>query len=151
MKEFIALYKTITHDFCEINNADQLSDLHFLLLFFSGDYTLYDTRLFNRVVNFYNITFIYNDVINKNLYIGKSLWEMNEDIDAPAKNEFSEYVNESNSCKINYHNFIEFAQSWTAIKSSENLLALIYRDDNDWIDCKGFESQEEMEMFVKNN
>ena len=150
MKDFIYLYKTESHDYCQIQDQKKLSPLRFLLLFFSGDYILNDTRLLHRVINFYNITFIYNDVINKMLHIGMSLWELNDDIDAPSAHEFPDYVNISNSCNLSYENFMKFACAWSCIKYNRHLFAIIYRNNNDWIDCKGFESQEAMEIFVKN-
>lgn len=69
-------------------------------------------------------------------------------MDAPNKDEFTNYANETNSCKISYENFKEFAKKWTALKQALPPFAIMYRDDNDWVDCKGFESQEEMEQFI---
>ena len=36
------------------------------------------------------------------------------------------------------------------MKKKQIPFAIIYRNDNDWIDCKGFDSKEEMELFVEN-
>ena len=59
-------------------------------------------------------------------------------------------VDPNNSCKISHDNFIEFRTKWLAIKETLPPFMIIYRDDNDWIDCKGFNSKEEMELFIIN-
>ena len=84
------------------------------------------------------------------LYIGLAEWESDEDIACPSDEEFPTYVNESNSCKISVDNFIEFTKKWVSLKVTLPPFVIIYRDDNDWVDCKGFDTQEDMELFVKN-
>ena len=84
------------------------------------------------------------------MYIGFGEWFIDEDIDGPSWDEYSSYVNEANSCKISVDNFIEFTKKWMALKSVLPPFAIMYRDDHDWVDCKGFDSKEDMELFVKN-
>ncbi len=48
-------------------------------------------------------------------------------------------------------NFKNFITKWVQLKQELPSFALIYRDEQDWVDCKGFETQEAMELFVKMN
>ena len=127
------------------------SPLRFLSRFLSSDYRPYDQDLFINDINMYNITFVYNDLVNKILYIGFSKWEIDENVNAPDDEEFPNYVNETNSCKISIDNFIEIAENLMNLKKSPTPFAIMYRDDNNWISCQGFESKEEMELFVKSH
>ena len=70
-------------------------------------------------------------------------------IGGPSWDDYPHYVNEKNSCKINVDNFKEFIKNWNNLKNELPAFAIIYRDDNDWIDCKGFDTQEEMKAFVQ--
>jgi hypothetical protein len=51
---------------------------------------------------------------------------------------------------MSVNNFIEFRKQWIALRQPFWSFAIIYRDEHDWIDCKGFHSKEDMEQFVKN-
>ena len=84
------------------------------------------------------------------LYIGRADWELDEEVMCPLDEEFPNYVNETNSCKMSVDNYLEFRQKWVALKKALPAFAIIYRDNNDWVDCKGFDTKEEMELFVKN-
>ena len=68
----------------------------------------------------------------------------------PCDSTFPDFVNSANSCKINVHNFNEFIKIWLDIKKAEKLFALIYRNENDWIVCQGFDSKEEQNLFIAN-
>jgi len=103
---------------------------------------------FKRELIFYNTTYVYNDFKNKMMYIGFAEWSIDEEIESPDEEEFSSYVNETNSCKISVDNFIELTGKWVELKLQLPPFAIIYRDDNDWIFCKGFDSKENMDLFV---
>ena len=126
------------------------SNLRFLIDFLSNDYRSYDKDLFKCIINFYDANFVYNDLNNKIFYIGCSEWELDEDAYYPSFEEFPNYVNETNSCKINHNNFIELVKNLTVMKKNPAPFAIIYRDDLNWIHCKSFNTQAEMELFVKN-
>ncbi len=150
MQEYLFLYKAMNHRYYSIEDFSA-SNLRFLVDFFSTDYRSYDTDLFHHKINLYNVNFVYNDIENKFFYIGCSLWELDEDFEQPSSEYFPMYVNDTNSCKISHDNFIKLATQLTTIKNNEIPFALIYRDKQDWIDCKGFATQETMELFVKMN
>ena len=136
------------NDYRHVSDYSSQSNLRFLVNFFSSSYRPYDKKIFIHMLNLYDADFVYNDINNKDFYVGCSEWELDEEIDAPDDEEFQTYVNESNSCKISYDNYIEFAQNWLEMRNKQTPFAIIYRNDNDWIDCKGFDSKEEMELFV---
>ena len=131
--------------------SDYISPLNlkFLVNFFAEDYREYDKKLFVRNINFYNANFIYNDFINKIFYIGCSEWELDENAYYPSAEEFPSYLNETNSCKISHDNFIELTKKWIEMKKIATPFAIIYRDNLEWVHCKGFDSKEKMELFVK--
>jgi len=149
MKEYLFLYKEFNNRYYNLIDFETTS-LRFLSDFLSDDYESDDQDMFIRTVNFYNANFVYNDIQNKILYIGCSEWELDEDVEAPFREEFPDYVNESNSCKISIDNFIELAKKIMDMKKNPTPFAIMYRDDNDWIDFKGFDTQAEMELFLKN-
>lgn len=150
MKDHLLLYKESNNRYYNILNCPKTS-LRFLGAYFEIDYkSYYEKYLFSNVISSFNAYFVYNDKQNKMLYIGLSEWELDENMMCPSDEEFPNYVNETNSCKIGYNNFIEFRQKWVQLKQDFPSFALIYREDNDWVDCKGFETKEEMEIFVRN-
>lgn len=150
MKDYIFLRRSQFNHYRYISDYVSSSNLRFLIDFFSGDYRPYDKDLFIRIVSYYDANFVYNDLENKIFYIGCSEWELDEEIDAPSRDEFSVYVNENNSYKITHDNFTELAENLIKMKKKSTPFAIIYQDDNGWVDCEGFDSQEEMELFVKN-
>lgn len=150
MKDYMFLRWSNFNKYRYINDHVSLSNLRFLVDFFSDDYRSYDTDLFQRTLSFYNSNFVYNDVNNKFFYIGCSEWELDEDAYYPSSEEFTNYVNQSNSYKINHDNFIELAANLIAMEKNHSRFALIYRDELDWVHCKGFATQADMELFVKN-
>jgi len=116
------------------------------------DFRPWDQDFLTDAVSCYNVNFIYHDFEKKMLYIGFSEWENSEgEMHCPEDKEFQSYVNETNTCKINVNNFIEFTEKWVELKLQLPPFAIIYRDNNDWIFCIGFDSTEEMKVFVDDN
>lgn len=148
MKEFIQLYKEKNNRYHTLSRPNP--PLWHLNYFFENDYSSSKMDIFNRELNLYNTTYVYNDFKNNMMYIGFGEWFIDEDIEGPSWDEYPNYVNETNSCKISIDNFIEFAKKWVALKKDLPPFAIIYRDNHDWVDCKGFNLKEEMELFVKN-
>lgn len=147
MQEYLLLYKSSYNDYYPIRNNMTNPNLWYLNDYFLGDYRYYDENLFTKDQSHYQETIIVNDLKNKEFYISPQEHDIENHIpddDRPG------LTNETNSCKISYENFIEFNKHWLAMKSTLPAFAIIYRDDNGWIDCTGFDSQEEMELFVKN-
>ena len=68
MKNFITLERYNNH-FYSMQN-DVFEDLRYLTEFLSTDYRHYDRNLFNKSLNFYNSSFVYQDFSSKTLYIG---------------------------------------------------------------------------------
>ena len=148
MKEFIKLYKEKNNSYYTLSGPNP--PLWHLNYFFENDYTSHDQKIFTQEINFYHVTYVYNDFKNHMMYIGFGEWFIDENIDGQSYEEFHDYVNETNSCKISVDNFIEFRDKWLVVKKAILPFALMYRDDNDWIDCRGFESQDKMELFILN-
>ena len=151
MKTCIQLYCSKPNTYLPL--AKQLDNNSLSQLFFVifSDFRPKEDDFLTHVVSCYNVSFIYHDFKNEMLYIGRSDWELDEEIDAPSDEEFPNYVNETNSCKISVSNYLEFRKNWITLKQNPLPFAIIYRDENDWIDCKGFNSKEEMELFVKSD
>lgn len=149
MKEYILLYKSKLNDYCNLDKHPQ-SKLLDLNIFYSEDYSRSNEYVFIRELILNNITYVYNDFKNRMMYIGFGEWFIDGDIDGPAWEDYGTYVNEKNSCKITVDNFIEFTKNWLCIKEELPPFAIIYRDELDWIHCKGFATQSDMELFVKN-
>ena len=147
MKEYILLYQSHLNKYFAINEKikNSLGRLNYLLL---TDFRPWDNDFLYRDVNLYNANFIYHDFENKRLYIGFGDWLIDENIDSPCWEEFSNYVKQVETCPILVKNFIEFREKWLALKAVLPPFAIIYRDDNDWVDCKGFDSKEEMNNFM---
>ena len=146
MKEYLFLNKEIDNRYYPTKN-NMTSNLWDLNNYYFNDCKYFDNSLFINDQSHYNETIIVNDLKNKNLYITTKDFEIEKHI---PDDERLERTNEFNSCKISYDNFIEFRAKWLTIKKALPPFAIIYRDDNDWVHCKGFDSQEEMELFVKN-
>lgn len=149
MKDYMLLRWSRFNYYRHISDYVSSSNLRFLINFFSGDYRSDDKDLFNRMLSCYDASFVYNNFADKIFYIGSAEWELDEEIDAPRREEFSAYVNESNSYKITHDNFIELAEKLMHMKKNSMPFAVIYRNDNDWVNCKGFETQQAMEAFVQ--
>ncbi len=149
MKECIFLYRSKVDNYLPLDKKweNSLSILNYLLL---TDFRPWDEGFLHQDVNLYNANFIYHDFANKMLYIGFGDWLIDEEIDGPSSDEFFTYVKQIKTCSILVENFIEFKQKWIALKQALPSFAVMSRDDNDWVDCKGFDSKEEMELFVKN-
>ena len=130
---------------------DSFEDLRHLVEFLSTDYRQYDQSLFEQTLSFYNTSFVYHDIVHKILYIGFSEWEVLTDIPVPCDSTFPYFLNDTNSCKITVQNFLEFIQVWLDIKKSEKAFAIVYRNQDDVIMCSGFDTQETMDFFVKDN
>lgn len=151
MKEYILLYCSKPKTYLPLIKAwdnNSLSSLFSML--FGGDFRRSETDFLTQIVSCYNAHFIYHDFKNKLLYIGFGDWLIDGEINRPLDEEFPYYVNETNSCKMSVENYLEFRQKWVQLKQDLPAFVLLYRDDNDWVDCKGFETKEEMEIFVRN-
>ena len=149
MKESFLLYKTPNNNYLPLKQGYQnsLSSL-FSLLF--GDFRPWDNDFLDREINLYNAHFIYHDLENKTLHIGFGDWLIDEEIDNPSWEELPEYLKKIKNCVMSVDNYLEFRKKWVALKEDPVPFVIMYRDNNDWIDCKGFNSKEEMELFVKN-
>lgn len=148
MKEWLTLYKNILNRY-SADKLSPLSRLYDLYRFISTDYLTchaWDVELFTKPVRALNFTYIVNDLENKIAYIGV---HHDDPEDSFFQEEGSEKINETNSCKINHDNFEEFIKKWFEIKKALPPFAIIYRDDHDWIHCKGFQTKEKMELFIK--
>ena len=146
MREYLLLYKSKNYNYyCNFEkNSDSL--LRYLRTYFSGDDRYYKDEMLTRDQSHYNETIIVNNLENKNLYILTKDHDIDNHI---PDDERHGLTNEFNSCKISVDNFKEFRKQWLAIKEALPSFAIIYRDNYDWIHCKGFNSKEEMELFVK--
>ncbi len=152
MKDYIFLRLSQFNHYRYLTDYVPLSNLKFLVNFFLGDYRSYDKNLFNRLVSCYDEHFVYNDIKNKIFYIGWSEWEYSDgDMHCPDEQDFLMYVNDTNSCKVSHDNFIKLAAQLTTMKNNAIPFTVIYHDDQNWVDCKGFDTQEAMELFVKTN
>ena len=156
VKDFMCLQWSEFKYYIDIQDNMSSLNLKFLIYFFSNDYRpnnfyrTYDRDLLIREVSFYDGTFVYNDLENKVLYVGIAEWEFDEDIKAPSLEEFPEYINEINSCKISHDNWIELTEKMLKLKDRPAPFAVIYRDNSDWIRCKGFSFEEELKTFPEN-
>jgi len=150
IKDFMCLEWSEFKYYRDFHNDIPALNLKFLVDFFSNDYRpfndyrVYDKDLLIRSMSYYDAIFVYNDIENKMLYVGIAEWEIDEDIKAPTLEEFPFYLNEINSCKISHDNFIELTKKILKLKDHPAPFSVIYRDNIDWISCKGFSSQEEL-------
>jgi len=144
MKDYLFLYKEINDRYYNLENYP-LSLLIFLRTYFSGDHRYYDENFFNQDQDHGNETIIINDKQHKFLYIFTKDHDPDEHID---DDDLPDLTNEFNSCKISYDNFIEFRIKWLELKGYLPPFAIIYRDDNDWVSCTGFDSKKDMELFL---
>ena len=146
MQEYLLLYKSPSNKYYPMKN-NMKSGLWDLNEYFLSDYKYYDyyQDFFDQEQIHGQETIVINDKQHKNFYI--LIIEHNIEEHIPDDNRLA-LTNEANSCKISYDNFIEFRQQWVQLQQDLLPFALIYRDDNDWIACKGFVTQEEMELFV---
>lgn len=151
MKEYILLYCSKPKTYLPLVKAWDRNSLSSLFSLLFGDFRPWDNDFLYHRVNLYNAHFIYHDFENKLLYLGFGDWLIDEEMDGPSDEEFPNYVNESNSCKMSVDNYLEFKTKWVQLKQELPSFALIYRDDQNWVDLKPFETQEAMELFVKGN
>lgn len=150
MKEYIQLYREYDKSYYPIDS--KFPSVWHLNHFLESDYRSLDQDIFIKTLNYYNAHFVYNDLKHGMMYIGFANWLIDEAIDGPPWDDFGDYINQLDSCRISIENFKEFIKKWLFLKKEQIFpFMLIYRNDHDWVDCKGFESQDEMEMFVKNN
>ncbi|MGZ6251325.1 MAG: hypothetical protein ACXWL2_04810 [Candidatus Chromulinivorax sp.] len=129
-------------------HPEEFQDVRHLAEYLSTDHRMYDESFFEQEINFYNSSFIYHNLADKTLHIGFSEWEVNTDIPVPCDHAFPTYVNATNSCKISLINFKEFIKNWFGIKQSTSSLAIIFRNEEGIIICKGFTTTEEMDVFL---
>jgi len=140
MKEYIELYWSKQNSYVHLDNQLISSNLEFLALYFSVDYKFNQTDFFTQPFNFYSCTFIINDLIHKNFYVGYS----EEFYSLDDEESLEDLKLEGNSCKISHDNFVKLAQNWMDMKKKRTPFAIMYRDENDWLHCKGFDSKEEI-------
>lgn len=150
MKEYLLLYRSKLDNYLSLDKKYKNISLSVLKFVLFSDFRPKEEDFLSQVVSCYNASFIYHDFEYNMLYIGRSDWELNEEVMCPSDEEFPSYVNATNSCKLSVDNYLEFRAKWVELKKALPVFAVIYRDDNGWVDCKGFDSQEEMELFVKN-
>lgn len=150
MKEYIELFRSKLNNYLVLNEKYKKNSLAILDFVLFSDFKPHEDNFLIHPVNCYNVSFIYHDFKNKMLYIGRSDWELYDDIKSPSNEEFPQYVNETNSCKMSVDNFMEFRERWIEIKKTLSAFVLLYRDELDWVHCRGFASQADMEFFVKN-
>jgi len=150
MKEHILLYCSKPKNYLPLIKAWDNNSLSALFSMLFGDFRPSETDFLTQTVSCYNAHFIYHDFHNKLLYMGFGDWLIDSELTGPSDEEFPSYVNETNSCKMSVENYLEFRQKWVQLKKELPPFTIIYRNDNDWVDCKGFDTQEEMELFVKN-
>ena len=148
MNKYIALER-YAHHFYPIKD-DEFEDLRYLVEFLSTDYRMYDQSFIEKPLSFYNCSFIYHDFASHTMYVGFSEWEIRTEIPVPCDSTFHDFVNSSNSCKINLDNFHEFITTWLAIKRSGKSFAVVYRTMHDSILCQDFDSIEEQNLFIAN-
>lgn len=151
MQEYLLLYHSKFEHYLSLDKKYKNISLSVLKFVLFGDFRPKETDFLTQVVSCYNASFIYHDFKNNMLYIGRADWELDEEINCPTDEEFPSYVNQSNSCKMSVENYLEFRTKWVQLKQELPSFALIYRDKQDWVACKGFETQEAMELFVKTN
>ena len=146
MKEYIFLYKFNENKYFPIDEKikNNLIKLNYFLL---TDFRPWDNDFLHKKINLYNANFIYHNFKTNMLSIGFADWLINEDIDGPAYKDFAVYVQKVPTCSMLVENFIEFKAHWINLKKELPAFAIIYRDDKDWINCKGFNTQEEISAF----
>ena len=151
MKEYLLLYRLKLDHYVSLDKKYKHISLSVLKFVLSSDFRPNEEDFLNQVVSCYNVSFIYHDFENNMLYVGRADWELDEEIACPSDDEFPHYVNDTNSCRMTVNNYLEFRKQWMQLKQDLFPFALIYRENNDWVDCKGFETQQEMEAFVQQN
>ncbi len=149
MKQCLSLYKRDNNKYSSARLCSP-SSLYDLYMFISNDYHSWDQEIFTKTERILNITYVYNDLKNQIAYIGLHYDDEDHELFQLNGSDLVNYVNEKNSCKIRHDNFQEFIPNWLEIKKQLPPFVIIYRDDNDWISCKSFDSQEKMELFTKN-
>lgn len=147
MQEYLLLYKSPSDKYYPMKN-NMKSGLWDLNEYFLSDYKYYDCYqdFFDQEQIHGQETIVINDKQHKNFYI--LIIEHNIEEHIPDDDRLA-LTNEANSCKISYDNFIEFAKKWIQLKQDLPSFAVIYRNGNDWVNCKGFETQQAMEAFVQ--
>jgi len=147
MKEYLLLYKSPYNHYYPIKN-NAISGLFNLNEFFFSDYRYYNSIFLNQDQIHGEETIVINDQEHKFLYIFTKDHDPDEHI---PDDDLPGLTNEFNSCKISYDNFIKFREKWIQLTKHLPPFIIIYRDHNNWIFCKGFDSKEDMELFVDDN
>ena len=138
MKDYVFLeWSYDNNNYICIDSFNVSSNLKFLIDFLNNDYKKNDQNIFVKIINMYQKTFVFNDHEKKIVYIGPI--ESNIDISN---------INEKNSCKLSYKNFIETVKGLTEIEPNPAPFVIIYRN-NDRISLKDFRFKEDMELFVQ--
>lgn len=157
IKNYILLQWSEFKYYRHIHNYESPLNLKYLIYFFSigylpgKNYTVFDNSVLFRSFTDFEGLFVYNDYKNKMLYIGCSEWEVDKTIKAPSIERFHHYITEKNSCKISHENFKELVCTMGKMKKNPAPFAVMYSDNSDWIRCKGFSFQDELEQFLENS
>lgn len=113
------------------------SSLESLLSYFE------ETYFPNQVILFHSMHTHHNKK-DDTMYIG--YYPYAEYIERTSIPEIDQFV----ECIIDRTNFLEFTENWLALENSSVPYALIYKNEHDWVDCKGFNTEEELYDFVIN-
>ena len=139
MKDYIFLeWSYDNNNYICIDDFNVSSNLRFLIDYLNNDYKKNDQNIFVKIITMYQKTFVFNDHEKNIMYIGPI--ESNIDISN---------INEKNSCKISYENFIEIVKGLTRIEPNQAPFLIIYREDDYWISCRTFRFKEDIELFVQ--
>ncbi|MBP6869886.1 hypothetical protein KBC04_03325 [Candidatus Babeliales bacterium] len=145
IKECLLLYKP-AHGYFRIEFHNATSLLYCLEKFFSQNYPPEDLL----VEPFYILEqYIYHNKEKDLIHIGTFEWtDSSKTKRIPEKDNIPHYVNEDNTLQMPYENYKELIESWIVMQSRYSW-ALVYPDENDWIVCKGFDTQEQARLFIK--
>ena len=161
-------YTQITDDFPKIDNMPLLLNFDYRFIFKEYKTSKLDKQNFIKqelVDEEYNIMYLCStelclctfDIASNTVYV-MSAYEYNEyfysqepwpyDKEAPTEIELAQQ-NLISSTKISLDNFIELMNNWHQLNLQKVPFALLYQNEQDWIACKGFDTQEDMEAFIK--
>ncbi|MBP6869752.1 hypothetical protein KBC04_02635 [Candidatus Babeliales bacterium] len=131
------------------------SPLRFLAQFFATDYIFDDQDLFLHPKKQYNSTSVYNAEQKQLLYITPFDLDLEKYIQEVkaykhAQETQKEIIQEPsiNLCKISYDNFIQLSKKIFSLHQIDATNLVLYQQENDWIDCKGFNCPEKMKQFI---
>ncbi|MBP6869757.1 hypothetical protein KBC04_02660 [Candidatus Babeliales bacterium] len=145
IKECLLLHKP-AHGCFEIEFHNATSLLYYLQQFFAqnyppGDLLLKPSYIFEE--------YIYHNKEKDLIHIGAFEWaDSSKTKRMPERDKIPEYVNKNNTLQMPYENYKELIESWITMQS-RYCWALVYREENDWIKCHGFDTHEQARTFIK--